>query len=128
MNFCVFIGRLTKDPELRTTQSGKSVSSFSLAVKRIPEGVDFIDCVAWNRAAEIVTKYAKKGHRLAVTGQMRNRTYEDRDGRKVTKSECVIDTLELLEHKSDNTSETPAETPAETPRFEPIPDDGDLPF
>lgn len=120
MNFCVFIGRLTKDPELRTTQNGKSVTSFSLAVKRIPDGVDFIDCVAWNRAAEIVTKYAKKGHRIAVTGQMRNRSYEDRDGRKVNKSECVIDTLELLEHK--------AETPAETPKFEPIPDDGDLPF
>lgn len=121
MNFCVFIGRITKDPELRTTQSGKSVCSFSLAVNRIPEGVDFIDCVAWNRAAEIVTKYTHKGNKLAVTGQMRNRSYE-KNGQKITRCECIVDTLELIEPKTD------APKVDETPRFEPIPDDGDLPF
>ena len=111
MNFCFFIGRLTKDPELRTTQSGKNVCSFSLAVKRIPDGTDFIDCVAWQKAAEIVTQYAHKGDRIAVTGQLRNRQYESK-GTKYNKDELNVETLELIEKKT-----------AETPQFVPLPDD-----
>lgn len=121
MNFCFYIGRITKDPELRKTQNGKSVCSFSLAVNRIPEGVDFIDCVAWERTAEILTQYTHKGNKLAVSGEMRNRSYEDRDGRKVTRCECIVRTLELLEPKTDAPK-------VEEPNFEPYSEDGDLPF
>ena len=81
MNVCVLLGRLTKDPELKTTQSGKSVVTFSLAVDGFKD-TDFIDCVAWNATAENLAKFKKKGEQIALTGRITTRSYEDRNGNK----------------------------------------------
>ena len=101
MNSVVLIGRLTRDPELRKTQSGQSVCTFTVAVDRIPgkdgtEGADFPSCVAWGKTAEILTTYAAKGSQIAIRGRLQTRSYEDKEGRKVYVTEVVADQIQLL--------------------------------
>lgn len=85
LNQITIMGRLTKDPELRTTQSGVPVASFTVAVERDrgPQGqdrpTDFIDCVAWNKTGEFVSKYFHKGSMVAVTGSLQSRKWTDRN-------------------------------------------------
>ena len=83
LNHIIVLGRLTKDPELRTTQNGKSVASFTVAVDRDfqKDAVDYINCVAWNGTAEFVSKYFFKGKAAVVSGQLQSRKWTDRDGR-----------------------------------------------
>lgn len=86
MNECKFIGRITKEPEYRVTQSGAEIINFDLAVQRKYKNqndeyeADFIRCVAFKKTAEFIQKYAKKGYVMAVTGEMRNNNYEDQNG------------------------------------------------
>lgn len=106
MNVCVLLGRLTKDPELKTTQSGKSVVTFSLAVDGFKKGeTDFIDCVAWNATAENLAKFKKKGEQIALTGRITTRSYEDRQGNKRKAVEVVCNTIDFIGGKSKE--ETP---------------------
>lgn len=106
LNSVCLLGRLTKDPELKTTQSGKSVCSFSLAVDGFKKGeTDFIDCVAWNASAENLAKFKKKGEQIAVTGQLKTRTYEDRNGNKRKVVEVRTESVTFVGGKS--TGETP---------------------
>lgn len=133
MNKAQYIGRLTRDPELRSTQSGKSVCSFSLAVKRNYKDsngeyqLDFIDCVAWGVIGETIAKYAHKGNMLGVSGRMESRKYEDRDGNNRSVLELIVEDKDLLSPKSDNsTNEGGGHKHQEEP---PVPvDDDDLPF
>lgn len=95
LNISAIQGRLTADPELKTTQSGVSVTSFTLAVERnyAPQGqerqTDFINVVAWRGTAEFVCKYFCKGDMMAVSGAIQTRNYEDRQGNKRTAFEIV---------------------------------------
>lgn len=107
MNNCSFVGRLTSTPELKTTPSGVSVCNFSLAVERKygnSEGVkpvDFIDMVAWKSQAEFLCKWFDKGVRVAVTGELQTRMYEDKDGKKVKVAEVLVSTVEFADGKRE---------------------------
>lgn len=113
MNVCVLLGRLTKDPELKTTQSGKSVVTFSLAVDGFKKGeTDFIDCVAWNATAENLAKFKKKGEQIALTGRITTRSYEDRNGNKRKAVEVTCNTIDFVGGKSNGeTTKSPYSAP-----------------
>lgn len=104
MNKIVLNGRLTRDPELRMTNTtGRPVVSFTLAVDHNfksangERGVDFIDCVAWGKSAEIIAQYVQKGHRFGVAGRLSIRQYETQDGQKRRAAEVVVDDFDFLE-------------------------------
>ena len=129
MNKVVLIGRPTKDLELQTTPSGKKVLLFTLAVNRDyknAEGgydADFINCVAYEKRAELISKYVGKGDRLGVSGKIETKNYE-KDGRKVYVTRVLVDGFEFLESKKLNQG---IDVEADD-GFEPIADDEDLPF
>lgn len=102
-NIVCLIGRLTKDPELKTTQSGKSVCSFSLAVDGVKKKeTHFIDCVAWNKTAENLAKFKKKGEQIAITGRLTTRNFEDRNGNKRKAVEVTVNDLQFIGGKSND--------------------------
>ena len=106
LNTCVLMGRLTADPELRTTQSGKSVASFSLAVDRdfqqnVEKQADFISVVAWGKTAEFIDKYFRKGRMIAVVGRIQTRTYTDKDGNNRKVVEVVADKVSFTGEKAE---------------------------
>lgn len=102
MNSICITGNLTRDIELKSSQSGLSVCTFTLAVKRphTAETTDFIPCVAWRQGADFLAKYARKGNRVGVTGVLTSRMYEDRDGKKRTFYEVIASAVELLESRA----------------------------
>lgn len=100
LNKCFFQGRLVKDPELRHTQSGTAVASFSLAVDRDfkdkatgEKVTDFIDCVAWRSTAEFVSRYFAKGSMAVVVGALQIRSWDDKDGNKRRTAEVVAESV-----------------------------------
>ena len=108
LNLIILMGRLTRDPELRHTQTGTAVASFSLAVDRDfrnrdsgEKGVDFIDVVAWRNTAEFVSKYFTKGRMAVVEGRLQMRDWTDKDGNKRTSAEVVADNVYFGESKRD---------------------------
>lgn len=105
MNSVALIGRMTRDVELRRTNSGKAVASFTLAVNRDKETADFINCIAWNKTAEILAQYTSKGHKVGVEGRIQTRTYDDNNGKKVYVTEVVANRIELLESKPQEKQE-----------------------
>lgn len=115
MNSVALVGRLTKDPELRKSQSGLSVCSFSLAVDRHvsrntqnQQTADFISCVAWRQPAEYLTSYGHKGDLLELEGKIQTRNYDDHDGKKVYVTEVIADRLSLLSPKKSTGSDYPS--------------------
>ena len=108
MNEVILIGRVTKDIEIRKTQSGKSVASFTLAVdrRRKEDGADFINCIAWEKAAETIAKYVHKGDLFGVTGYIQTRSYE-KDGKRNYVTEVVTTNFQFLEHKREMASDGP---------------------
>lgn len=104
MNKVILIGRLTANPEMRYTQNEKPVASYTLAVDRLGEGADFINCVAWNKNAEFASKHLIKGTKIAVEGRIQTRTYDDKDGKKVYVTEVVVDRHEFCERKNSESS------------------------
>lgn len=102
LNNITIMGRLARDPELRHTDSQKSVCNFTLAVDRDREApCDFIDVVAWNSTADFVNKYFRKGQIMLVTGRLQTRKWEGRDGDKHTAYEVVADRVYFGEAKRD---------------------------
>lgn len=105
-NRAILIGRLTADPELKQTQSGISVCSFSIAVDRAYSGrggerqTDFINIVTWRQQAEFVSKYFSKGRLIGIEGSIQTRNYEDRNGNKRTAVEVVADRAFFVDSKS----------------------------
>ena len=100
MNNVSLIGRLVKDVEVKVTGTGKKVCSFTLAIgRRGGESADFPTLVAWNKTAEILSKYTKKGDKLGVTGRIQTRTSEDNYGKKHYHTEVIVDEIMLLEPK-----------------------------
>ena len=111
LNHIVIMGRLTRDPELRTTQSGVSVTSFTVAVDRDFGGrdggerqTDFVDCVAWRQTGEFVSKYFHKGSMIVVSGRLQSRKWQDRDGNNRTSWEINADNVYFGESRRDGDS------------------------
>lgn len=108
MNKVVLVGRLARDPELRTTQSGTPVVSFTVACDRrfVKQGeerqADFISCVAWNKTAEFVNRYFTKGMRIALDGRIQTRTYDDKDGNRRYITEVVVEDVEFAQNRTEN--------------------------
>lgn len=150
MNQVVLMGRLTRDPELRHTQTGTAVSSFTLAVDRgfaAKDGgdrqADFIDIVAWRNTAEFVSKYFVKGQMAAVTGKLQIRDWTDKDGNKRRSAEIIADNVYFTDSKKSRESDGGGfnysqqkndfsggyQTPVSGSDFSELEeDDGDLPF
>ena len=155
MNKVTLMGRLTKDPEVRTTSSNVNVCSFTLAVDRRfkSEGqptADFIPCIAWRSTADFIKKYFTKGNKIAVSGSIQTRQWDDKDGKRHYATEVIVDEAEFCESKrtdgaggyssglefavppqaapQDRRQPGPVsqETPAED--FYPLDDDSDVPF
>lgn len=109
------IGRLGRDPEIKTTQSGTNVCSFTLACERRKgkgeekAEVDWINCVAWKSLADLIGNYCKKGDQLAIEGRIQTRNYEDKDGKKVYVTEIVAEFIQLLEPKEKKERPEPDE-------------------
>ena len=105
MNKAILIGRLTRDPELRTTPTGRNVCQFSIAVNRTytsasgEREADFINCVVWDKQAENLAKYQKKGNQIAVDGRIQTRNYDDKDGKKVYVTEILATNISFLDAK-----------------------------
>lgn len=99
MNKVILIGRLTADPELRKTANDKSVASFSLAINRAADEVDFINVVAWETQADNVKKYLVKGSQVAIDGRIQTRNYDDKDGNKKYVTEVVANNIEFVGNK-----------------------------
>ena len=130
MNKVILMGRLTKDPETRYTQSTNTqVTSFTLAVNRrfVKEGeerqADFINIVAWNKTAEFVSKYFKKGQQVGVIGRLQTRNWEDEQGQKHYVTEVIAEEVYFADTKKEESTSAPTEEN----QFE-ITDDDDLPF
>ncbi len=154
LNRIIIMGRLTRDPELRSTPNGTSVASFTLAVDRDfknkqtgEKETDFIDMIAWRSTAEFVARYFTKGRMAVVEGRLQIRLWEDRDGNKRKSAEVIADSVYFGDSKKDNDGRSDQNYPAGgysdvpggrgTPPSAPvysIPDftvvdvDGDLPF
>lgn len=108
LNKCITIGRLTKDPELKYTQNGSSVCSFSLAVNysytsngEKKEQASFFNYVAWGKTGEAVAQYCKKGHRIAVEGRLQQRSWETQDGTRRSVVEIVVETFQFLQPREN---------------------------
>ena len=129
MNNVILIGNLTKPPELRSTQSGTAVCTFSIAVNRRYKGqdgkavTDFFNIVAWRQLGELCEKYLDKGRKVCVVGELQNRSYEDKEGIKRTVTEVIANNIEFLTPKGDTKADTP-----ESAGFTEVEDDGELPF
>lgn len=104
MNAVNLTGRLTADVELKTTQNGKSVCTYTLAVNRpkVKDTTDFISCVTWNQGAEYLSKYASKGDKVGVTGVLTSRKWQDQNGNNRVSIEVVTDTVEILSNVSNS--------------------------
>lgn len=133
MNKVILMGRLTKDPEVKYTQTGKVVTQLTLAVDRpfkSADGnkeVDFVPVVVWGKAAELVGNSCQKGHRLLVDGRLQIRNYEAKDGSKRWVTEIIANGVEFVERKSDKGG-----TSGDKSEFEQfghaVPFDEDIPF
>lgn len=139
LNRVVLIGRMTADPEIRTTSSGVQVANFSLAVDRRFKNAqgeretDFVNIVAWRKTAELVGQYCHKGRRLAVDGSLQVRTYQAQDGSNRRAYEVVADNVQFLDSSSKQGGTGYSEPPPPDTAPPPTPDmDGgendDLPF
>lgn len=106
MNKVILIGRLTRDPEMRTTPSGIATTSFSIAVQRNyanaqgDREADFINCIAWRKQAENIAKYCTKGSQVAVDGRIQTRNYDAQDGTKRYVTEVIADNVTFLGGRS----------------------------
>lgn len=133
INVIVLSGNVTSDIELKQTQSGVSVCSFGIAVRRpgTSNTTDFFDVVCWRNTAEFAAKYFRKGKRIEVTGILTQRQYEDRDGKKRTIVEVVAREVtfgERAEKKEEQTQNASAYGTATQPQFREVSQNDDLPF
>ena len=136
LNQCNIMGRLTRDPELRRTQSGTPVATFSLAVDRDyanketgERQADFIDVGAWRQAAGFVSKYFSKGRMAVVDGRLQSRSWTDQDGRKQSKVELVAASVYFGEPKREEaTGGAQPEAPSASDFAMLEDDDSELPF
>jgi single-strand DNA-binding protein len=144
-NKVILGGRLTADPELKTTTSGIVFTSFSIAVNRraakstdgqASQQSDFFNCTAWRNTAEFISRYFRKGSSICIVGTLQNRSWTDQQGNKRYATDVVVDEVNFVDSKGDNnqyqnSSEgfgAPSYSTETTPDFEVITGDQDLPF
>lgn len=135
MNLILLCGRLTRDPEIRYTDSNKAVANFSLAVDRrfAREGdptADFFNCTAFGKTAEIVEKHLVKGVKIIVRGEVHNEEYTNKDGQTVKATRVYVDNIEFCESKSARSGQQTETEPASGDGFMNVPAglDDELPF
>jgi single-strand DNA-binding protein len=147
LNKVIIGGRLTADPELKQTQSGTAVTTFTVAVNRRgakdgQQQSDFISCVAWKERAELITKYFGKGSSICVEGEIQTRSWKDESGNNRYATEVNVSQVHFVDSKSENPAnsapsvipgytgpgQAPSFTPATPPKFEEMSKDDDLPF
>ena len=123
MNNVSLVGRLTRDPEIKTTNSGSSYARFSIAVDRRGKdaGTDFINIVAFGKTSEFIERYFRKGQRIGINGRIQTGSYEGKDGKKVYTFDVIADNVEFVESKS--ASGPASATPANADGFVNVPDD-----
>lgn len=112
LNRVALVGRLTRDPELRRTSSGKAVTSFNLAVERNfksdVQEADFINCVCWGKIAENTERYCSKGSMVSIDGRIQTRNYENNQGQKVYVTEVIADSVQFIQtNRNNNTATAP---------------------
>ena len=150
INRIFLIGRLTKDPDLRYTQGGTSIASFSLANNRTysaqnerKEQVSFFNCIAWGKQGEVIAQHCKKGQRIGIEGRLQQRSWQDQSGAKRSTVEIVVENFQFLSggpggEKGENSFiPAPDETPVPAQQYYPSPEadsgpqhfsDEDIPF
>ena len=141
MNNLTLIGRTTSAIELKQTTAGKSVATFTLAVKRpfTKDTTDFFNCTIWDKQAETISKHVSKGEQIGIVGYLQNRTWNDKEGNKRTATEIVVEKFDFCSSKNDaqgtNTSAPSTYMPdaykvPQSEKFEAVEDisDSDLPF
>lgn len=150
INRAILVGRLTRDPEVRQTQSGLSVVSFTVACDRPYSSngerqADFINCVAWRQTADFIGKYFRKGNAIGIDGSIQTRSYQDKNGNNRVAVEVVCDRVSFVESKNaankpsnpandfdsyenSNNQETNSYTSGSVDDFEELESDSDLPF
>lgn len=133
INRATIVGRLTRDPEVRTTPSGVNVTSFGVATNFVwtdaggarKESVEYHNVVAWRKLGEIVAQYLRKGSRILVEGRLQTRSWEGQDGVKRNRTEIVADNLIMLDSKgasSTSSAPTSAESAGPVEEITPSPD------
>ena len=140
MNKVFLIGNLTRDPEFRETPSGVPMCRFTIAVNRNYKNADgerqtdFFNCTAWRVTAETISRYTKKGNKVAVTGSIELRDYEDNQGARRTAVDVIVQDCEMLTPRDnsngfDEFSEMPRQSaPKKKPTLQAMDDDSDIPF
>ena len=136
INKVILMGRLTRDPEMRHTNSGTPVTTFSIAIDNgygDNKRTDFVNCLAWNKTAEFVTKYFTKGKMIIVIGRITTRSWETQDGKRAYATEVIANEVNFGESKTSpqlNTPQTAAQPPMQDDDddFTPLDEDDDLPF
>jgi len=136
LNKSIIMGRFVADPELRRTNSGTAVATFTLAVERDGKpgedgrrATDFIDCVAWRGTAEFVSKWFAKGRMAAAEGRIQTRTWKDRNDQNRKSTELVIDNIYFADSKREGEAPAPAGYAPTADAFAELTDeDGELPF
>lgn len=124
LNKVMVIGRLTRDPEARTTPSGVAVTNFSVATSRVwkddsgnqKESTEFHNVVAWRRLAEICAQYLAKGRQVYVEGHLQTRSWDDQSGQKRYRTEIVADNMIMLGSRSDTAAAGTSQTPSQQPQ------------
>lgn len=137
LNQIVLMGRMVRDPELRHTQNGTAVASFTLAVDRDfkdkqtgEKETDFIDCVAWRHTAEFVSRYFAKGRMAVVEGRLQIRNWTDKEGNKRRSAEVLADSVYFGDSRQSEGGNAPEDSfpPKQNQEFVEQDDDGELPF
>ncbi len=139
MNKVFLIGNLTRDPELRETPSGVAMCRFAIAVQRpysSQDGerqTDFFECTAWRGLGETIARYTKKGKKVAVSGSVQIRNYEDNQGQRRTAVDIIVQDCEFLSPRDNDDSFDATETPRQSapkrkPTLQAMDDDSDIPF
>ena len=136
INSIILMGRLTRDPDIRYTQSQMPVAQYTLAVDRGYKNqdgkstADFIPCVAWDKRADFARDYLHKGQLIAVEGRLQTRSWEDKQGNKRTAYEVIVNSHHFCESKRAERPPHPADCapPPESDDFTEMPDDGEVPF
>ena len=129
MNIVTLIGRLTADPALKYTQSGKAFTKFSIAVTREfnRDEADFINCIAWDKRAETICEYLRKGKRIALQGRLSVRSYE-KDGETKWITEVIVDKFEFVDSSNNDTKGNENAKSSQEPENTDVDSDDSFPF
>lgn len=105
INQVILLGRITNDLELKSTNNDKKYTKFILAIRRNEKESDFISCIAWNKTAEFLTKYMKKGSQICISGRLQTGQYDDKDGKRIYTTDVIVEEVDFAESKKEEKQE-----------------------